>query len=39
MEIAKNYVYKAKKALEVFPDSTHRQTLFRIADYILLRNK
>lgn len=39
MEIAKNHVEMAKKALEVFPDSIYRQTLFRIADYILLRNK
>lgn len=39
MKIAKNYVERAKRALEVFPDSTYRQTLFRIADYILLRNK
>lgn len=39
MEIAKNYVERAKRALEVFPDSIYRQTLFRVADYILLRNK
>jgi len=39
MEIVKNYVDKAKKALEIFPDSESRQRLFRIADYILLRSK
>ncbi|GLI53113.1 polyprenyl synthetase family protein [Thermodesulfovibrio yellowstonii] len=39
MEIVKNYVDKAKKALEIFPDSDARQRLFRIADYILLRSK
>lgn len=39
MEIVKNYVDKAKKSLEIFPDSDARQRLFRIADYILLRSK
>lgn len=39
MEIVRNYIDKAKKALEVFPDSESRQRLFRIADYILLRSK
>lgn len=39
MKIVKNYVDKAKKSLEIFPDSDARQRLFRIADYILLRSK
>lgn len=39
MEIVKNYINKAKKALEIFPDSEARQRLFRIGDYILLRSK
>lgn len=39
MLIVKNYIEKAKKALEVFPDSVYRRTLMTIADYILQRNK
>lgn len=39
MEIVKNYINKAKKALEIFPDSEARRRLFRMGDYILLRSK
>jgi len=39
MEIAKNYIERAKQSLEIFPDSQYRQRLLSIADYILLRNK
>ncbi|MDI1471340.1 MAG: polyprenyl synthetase family protein [Thermodesulfovibrio sp.] len=39
MLIVKDYIEKAKKVLEVFPDSVYRRTLMTIADYILQRNK
>lgn len=39
MEIAKNYIERAKQSLEIFPDSQYRHRLLSIADYILLRNK
>ncbi|WP_460180032.1 polyprenyl synthetase family protein [Thermodesulfovibrio sp. TK110] len=39
MEIVKQYIDKAKKALQVFPDSEARQRLSNIADYITLRSK
>ncbi|GAB6184397.1 polyprenyl synthetase family protein [Thermodesulfovibrio hydrogeniphilus] len=39
MQIAKNYVEKAKDSLKVFPDSPERDTLFKIADYVIQRNK
>lgn len=39
MKIVKQYVDRAKKALEIFPDSDAKQNLFRIADYILFRSK
>lgn len=39
MEIAKEYIQKAKDAIMIFPPSPHRQTLFNISDYILQRNK
>lgn len=39
IEIAKDYIEKAKSSLYLFNDSPYRQTLFKIADYILLRNK
>lgn len=39
MEIVKGYINKAKKALQVFPDSEAKQRLYSIADYILMRNK
>ncbi len=39
MQIAKDYVEKAKESLTVFPDSAERKTLFKIADYVIQRNK
>lgn len=39
MEIAKKYIEIAKNSLMIFPDSFHRRTLFKIADYILQRDK
>jgi octaprenyl-diphosphate synthase len=39
IEIAKDYIEKAKSSLYLFNDSPYKQTLFKIADYILLRNK
>ncbi|MGC8795493.1 polyprenyl synthetase family protein [Thermodesulfovibrio sp.] len=39
MEIVRQYIDKAKKALQVFPDSEARKRLFMIADYITLRSK
>lgn len=39
LEIARGYIERAKSSLLVFPDSSYRDTLFRIADYILERNK
>ncbi|WP_353683527.1 polyprenyl synthetase family protein [Thermodesulfovibrio sp. 3907-1M] len=38
MKIVKQYIDKAKKALQVFPDSEARERLFYIADYITLRS-
>lgn len=38
-DIAKIYIEKAKKSLSPFPESETKQTLFKIADYILVRNK
>jgi len=39
IKIAKDYIEKAKSSLYLFNDSPYRQTLFKIADYVLLRNK
>lgn len=38
-EIAKHYIERAKRSLEIFPDTSHREILFKIADYILMRKK
>lgn len=38
-ERARDYIERAKNSLLVFPRSSCRDTLFRIADYILERNK
>lgn len=38
-ERARDYIERAKNSLLVFPRSSYRDTLFRIADYILERNK
>lgn len=37
--IAKEYVERAKKSLEVFPESKYRDLLSKVADYILMRKK
>lgn len=37
LSIARDYVEKAKRALEVFPSNIYRDLLFRIADYTLMR--
>lgn len=38
-QIVKMYIDKAKKALEVFPDSEYKERVYTIADCILLRGK
>lgn len=39
MEIAQNYVKKAKEALRIFPNSEHKDRIIKMADYILRRKK
>lgn len=37
--IAREYVDRAKKSLEVFPDNRYKELLYRIADYTLVRKR
>lgn len=39
MEIVRQFIEKAKKALYIFPDTDERKLLFKLADYITSRNK
>ena len=37
LDCSKKYVFKAQRILEKFPESSLRQTLFELADFIVSR--
>ena len=37
LDCSKKYAYEAKRSLEKFPESSLRQTLFKLADFIVSR--